>query len=74
MCLYNSVGVTIGFERTVYDVTEEDGNVELCAVLIAGRLDRVTAVIFATSDGTATGLCVQCSHRMNAYDIMSSVL
>ena len=50
-----SLGVTIGFERTVYSATEGvDASVELCAVLVAGTLEREAVVIFATSDGTAT--------------------
>ena len=50
-----SLGVTIGFERTVYNATEGvDASVELCAVLVAGTLEREAVVIFATSDGTAT--------------------
>ena len=48
-------GVTIGFERTIYSVTEGvDANVELCAVLTMGLLERGAVVMFSTSDGTAT--------------------
>ena len=59
-----SLGVTIGFERTMYNVTEGvDASVELCAVLTSGILEREAVVAFSTSDGTATsgGLCVHCS-------------
>ena len=52
---YYFAEVTIGFERTVYIVTEGvDANVELCAVLIVGELERQAVVTFSTSDGTAT--------------------
>ena len=65
MALNNySLGAMIGFERTMYNVTEGvDANVELCAVLTSGILEREAVVRFSTSDGTATsgGLCVQCS-------------
>ena len=48
-------GVTIGFEMTLYRVTEGvDANVELCAVLTSGTLEREAVVMFSTSDGTAT--------------------
>ena len=54
------IGIT--FEQTVYSVTEGVGaNVELCAILTSGALDRGEAVVtLSTSDGTATssGLCV----------------
>ena len=50
-----SSGVIIGFERTVYNVTEGvDASVELCAMLITGTLEREAVVMFLTSDGTAT--------------------
>ena len=49
------LGVTIGFERTLYSTTEgEDPSVELCAVLITGTLEREAVVAFSTRDGTAT--------------------
>ena len=59
--LYIHVGVTIGFEMTVYIATEGvDASVELCAVLTSGTLEREAVVTFSTSDGTATslGMCM----------------
>ena len=64
VAFFTSLGDTIGFERTVCNVTEGvDAIVELCAVLTSGILEREAVIRFSTSDGTATsgGLCVQCS-------------
>ena len=55
------IGVTIGFERMVYNATEGvHASVELCAVLTTGTLERRTIVIISTNDGTATalGMCM----------------
>ena len=52
---YYFAGVTIGFEMIVYSATEGvDASVELCAVLVAGTLEREAVVMFSTSDGSAT--------------------
>ena len=40
---------------TVYSATEGvDASVELCAVFLAGTLEREAVVMFSTSDGAAT--------------------
>ena len=39
---------------TVYSATEGVDGVELCAVFLAGTLEREAVVTFSTSDGTAT--------------------
>ena len=47
--------MTIGFEQTVYSVTEGmDASVEICAVVMSGELDRNAVVMFSTSNGAAT--------------------
>ena len=50
------IGVTIGLERPTYSVDEEDGVIEVCAVLLAGSLERTVSVTFSTSDGSAIGM------------------
>ena len=47
-------GVTIGFEQTLYMAIEGiDLEVQLCAVLTMGVLEREAVVMFFTTDGTA---------------------
>ena len=48
-------GVTIGLERTSYPVDEGDGDVEVCAILISGTLERALNITLSTLDGSATG-------------------
>jgi hypothetical protein len=48
--------VTIGLERPTYSVDEEDGTVEVCAVLLSGSLERTVSVTLSTSDGSAIGM------------------
>ena len=48
--------VTIGFERTVTSVGENDGTVEVCAVIRNGVvLERDVRVVLSTQPDTATG-------------------
>ena len=50
-----TLGVTIGFEQTLYVTTEGvNPSVELCAIITAGTLEREAVVRFSTMDGTAT--------------------
>ncbi len=49
------VGVTIGLERTTYSVNEEDGQVEVCAVLLSGSLERTVNVTLTSVNGSASG-------------------
>ena len=61
-------GVTIGFEQTVYNVTEGvDASVEICAVLTTGTLEREAVVTFSTSDGTATSIGMSMSLPDDLY-------
>ena len=47
--------VAISFEQISYTVTEgTDANVELCAIIFDGSLERAATVVFSTSDGNAT--------------------
>ena len=47
--------VTIGLEMETYLVREDQGSVELCAVVSNGELDREAVVTLATSDQSAEG-------------------
>ena len=47
--------VTIGFERTLYMVGEDNGYIEVCASVRAGSLQASAVVTVASVDGTATG-------------------
>ena len=49
-----SSAITIGFERTEYNVTE-GGQTEVCALLMAGTLEKAVPVSVSSSDGTANG-------------------
>ena len=52
--------VTIGFEPSVYTVSEAAGLVEVCAVNVSGTLARSVTVTFTPQEtGSATGeLCI----------------
>lgn len=52
--MYMYVGVTIGFERTLYAVDENEF-VDVCAEIKSGNLRRDAVVRLQTSDGSATG-------------------
>ena len=45
--------VEIGFERTVYTVTETEGSVEVCGIIYSSVLSRTVTVRVESSDGTA---------------------
>lgn len=45
--------VVIGFERTLYDVSENDGQATIDVVLVNGILRRPVVVTVSTRDGTA---------------------
>ena len=53
--IYIYVGVTIGFERTLYSVDEDVQVVDVCAEIVRGNLRRNAVVRLQTSDGTAIG-------------------
>ena len=47
--------MTIGFEQTLYIVTEGvDASVEMCAIVMSGSLGREAIVTFLTTPGSAT--------------------
>jgi hypothetical protein len=46
-------GVTIGFEMETYPATENQGTVEVCAVLIDGTLAREAVITLQTESGSA---------------------
>ena len=47
------VEVTIGFEETLYNVMEDVGSLEVCAVL-SGMSEQDIEVTVTSADGTAT--------------------
>ena len=49
-----SVAITIGFERTEYNVSEGD-QTEVCAILISGTLEKDVLVLVNSTDRTANG-------------------
>ena len=49
------VGVTIGFEEEEYSANEGDADVEVCAVVQSGILERTVEVSLVTEDDTALG-------------------
>ena len=56
MCIISDAQVFHG--QSSYSVTEEDGVIDVCAVLEA-RMERRVEVNLFTGDGTATGLQVE---------------
>ena len=54
-------GVTIDLEDPSYSVNEENGTIEVCAVITSGSLEKSVVVTLATAEGTATG------ERCNKY-------
>ena len=47
--------VTFGFEQTSYPAMEDQGTVEVCAILVSGSLEDVVTVLLSTQNGTAKG-------------------
>ena len=45
--------VTVGFERSLYEVRENNNEVEVCAVIISGQIARDISVMFTTEDDSA---------------------
>ena len=48
--------MTIGFERTEYAVSENDGRVGVVVAVLDGELSEEVTVVFTTEDGTARRL------------------
>ncbi len=49
------IGVTIGLQRIIYSVSEDDDVIEVCAVLVSGTLERSVNVTVSSVDGSALG-------------------
>ena len=45
--------ITIGFDREVYSINEDQRSVEVCAVITEGSLQREVVVVLSTQDGSA---------------------
>ena len=54
-CAFVSTGVTIGLEMPNYTVPEDEGFVEVCAVVSDGSLERTVSITLETFAGSATG-------------------
>lgn len=46
-------GVVIGLEREAYQISEDGGFIEVCAVIRDGSIDRTVELLLSTSDLTA---------------------
>ena len=51
-----SAVVVIGFERTLYPVSEDDMEAVLVARVLSGTLSSPVEVVLTTDDGTALGI------------------
>jgi hypothetical protein len=58
------LGVGIDFEQPQYSVNEENGTIEVCAVIMEGGLERNITITLATRNGTATGMYDACSYGL----------
>ena len=52
--LFFNTGISIGFELPRYTVNEGDGNIEVCAVLTSGTLEKTVTFTLSTQDDSAT--------------------
>ena len=48
--------VTVELENRTYTVPENEGHVEVCAVIVRGSLERTVIITLSTKDGSAIGL------------------
>lgn len=61
LCSYNILlctfcsEIVIGLRETVISVNEGEGEVEVCAVVISGELERSVPFSLTSADGTAIG-------------------
>ena len=77
--LVTIVEVTVGFERSLYEVREDNNEVEVCAVIISGQIARDISIMFSTEDDSAvspqdytaqsTGLTFSASSTRACVDI-----
>ena len=47
--------ITVELENRTYTVPENEGHVEVCAVIVRGSLERTVTVTLSTEHGSATG-------------------
>lgn len=47
--------ITVELENRTYTVPENEGPVEVCAVIVRGSLERTVTVSLSTEDGSAKG-------------------
>lgn len=47
-------GISIGIERSRYAVSEDDGSIEVCALLTSGSLERRVTLTLSSQDGGAS--------------------
>ena len=47
--------ISVELENRTYTVPENEGHVEVCAVIVHGSLERTVTVALSTEDGSATG-------------------
>ena len=62
--VFSAVDITVGYELTLYTMTEGQGQVQLCAVIFepdTGRAPRPFELSFTTEDGSAGQLVIHCS-------------
>ena len=55
ICCIPSGGVIIGLEEETYSVVENEGDLEVCAVVVRGSVVRDVTVVFQTQPRTAIG-------------------
>ena len=48
--------ITVELENMTYTVPENEGHVEVCAVIVRGSLERTVTVTLYTKDDSAIGL------------------
>ena len=53
--MFIHVGITIEFENMTYTIPENEGPVEVCAVIVRGSLERTITISLSTQDDSATG-------------------
>ena len=57
MKILSILGITIGFEQTLYPTVEDSVN-EVCAVIVNGTIERDVTVEVSSSDGSAIGMII----------------
>ena len=63
------IGVTIGFEETLF-LSEEGAVVEVCVRILEGSLERNAVVEIASGGGTADGMYEKSSIRTSSIKSM----